>query len=234
MPQGTSSSQHQSWDSGHAAPTLADIELAPRRRLRDGTSSTSSSRRSSARGSSTAKRQRTMSSRSTLTDDESVEHELVPQPTAEESRRLPRLQAAARARPRPSHMFDSDSDGSVSSSDGIEAVGVVRPPAARVDNGGGASGAGSSRRDSDAGTSTSSPQPRRFTAQEKGKGRAQPEPASSAATPEVFEIEDSDDDEPAFEQSIQFISAVPAPIAVDDDPHSPVIEEDAALTAYSE
>lgn len=85
MPPGSPSRSHQRshdiWTEEHAAPTLADVVLPPRRRLRDGTRASS------------PKRARTRSTRSgTSTDVEPADDE--------QRRRLPRLRTRERADPR--------------------------------------------------------------------------------------------------------------------------------------
>lgn len=142
MPPGSPS--HDIWTEEHAAPTLADIALPPRRRLRDGSSASNSdpANRKSKRtrvGSSTSR-----SSRSATAD-------------GEQSRRLPRLRTRERPETRspspPLVAEETGTEGTSTAQSGPELVAHEDAPAP-VDG------------DDD------SPGPPRFTAEEKGKGKA--------------------------------------------------------------
>lgn len=141
------------WTEEHAAPTLADVVLPPRRRLRDGTRASS------------PKRARTRSTRSgTSTDIETVD---------EDRRRLPRLRMRERADPRrASPQRPPQEENGPPPSPHSHSHSAPHDPVHGHDHDPVTEHAfepfGSP-------TSESSDDLPRFTAQEKGKGRAMPE-----------------------------------------------------------
>lgn len=220
MPPGSPSRSHNIWTEEHAAPTLADVVLPPRRRLRDGT------RASSPR----SKRARTRSTRSgTSTDDLEPLDE-------EQHRRLPRLRTRERATPRSPSPEPPQASTSLSPPPPPQAqLSEEGPPHTSRDS----PTPHTSLRDHDqdafaslddpgipgspgSATDTSGDEgPRRFTAAEKGKGRAMP--------PEVIEIPD---DEPGMDESIQILDHTPAPPRPVKEVKSAIAEDD-ALSAFS-
>ncbi|WOO78674.1 uncharacterized protein LOC62_02G002213 [Vanrija pseudolonga] len=214
-----------------SAPTLANLELEPRLRLRDGSHS-SASTRSSMRPASRSRggsRQRRGSTRSegldSVVSSESTDMPAATNTTAaaanadpRSTRRLPRLNSRPR-RPTPERQ-DNDS----SSEDEPLALSRSRSPVKR---------SATARHTEVIGSSSSSSSPdsgaaRRFTAAEKGKGRAAP------PSPTPIEVESDSDDSPLLaDESIQFIKQqAPSPLPVEDEVES-VIGEDEAITAYT-
>lgn len=195
------------WTEEHAAPTLADVVLPPRRRLRDGTRASS------------PKRARTRSTRSgTSTDVENVDQE--------ERRRLPRLRTRERADPRsaspdrpPPDQEERPPPSPHSHSLSAPHDPVHNPVHDPVHGHDYDPVAEPAFEPFGSPTSESSDDLPRFTAQEKGKGRAMPE---------IIEI----DDEP-MDESIQFLDHAPAPSRPVKEVQSAIAEDD-ALSAFSE
>lgn len=240
-PAGSRSPSPHVWSTTDTVPTLADIALPPRRRLRDGSTSTASSRsngtssRPPAKSAKRTRSERSGSSRSDHLGDPQDPNPsgAVPSRTAEESRRLPKLNPRARS----TLFYSSDTD---SGSDGDDKDGAME----RETN-----DAQKRQRDeyqlppevaptSASTPSTGDPGERRFTAQEKGKGRAVA-PASPSPGPEIVTVSDDEEEEDVpgadFDESIQFISSTPAsePVAAEEEVEG-IIDEDSSLSAFSE
>lgn len=215
-----------------SAPTLGNLELEPRLRLRDGSHSSASTRSSMrpaprSRGGSHPRRG---SARSEGLDSvNSAESTDMPTATSttttadqRSTRRLPRLNSRAR-RPTTPEQPANDS----TSEDEPLALSRSRSPVKRS-----ATARRSAELVGSSSSSLSSPDSgaaRRFTAAEKGKGRAAP------PSPTPIEIESDSDDSPLLaDESIQFIGhQAPSPLPVEDEVES-VIGEEEAITAYSE